>query len=832
MGKTKNKLNSGSQNRKIKENKLLKLVANDKNQKKLCFGSSVLASPAVPSVSNAFSNTVQCSSNSKNVDHDEFLNHENQMEVKKIINETSVSNVEPNTLFHAIQCSIEEINEDSERVIEVGKERDEELKKCLEPLQPVSLFPSLSMPKTLTNTNIIFDINSESLCVDIEIEHENIKADFETHFDAFVFVPPNKNDSIVAKLTFLKHHPIQPIVSNNSKVKFDPRNIYFRKMTNGDIVERRWISYCAFTNKIYCSTCMAFSVDLSNAFVNGVVVNIKNIYLKVQKHENSAIHKTACESYLRACTNKNIDVILENFHNKEVEKNHMVLDRIISIVIVLAKQNLAFRGHRHESISDLDDKTKFNHGNFLAIVQLVAKYDPILKYHIENMIKKRQKKSKSRGRGSLVSFMSKSTVNKIIQIIGQEIQHSISKEIKSTGQFSLEVDSTQDISVTDQLSICVRYVYQGYVKERLLTMVSIISSTGKDQYEVVKNVLKRLDIDVKNLISQSYDGAANMSGEYNGLQKYFKNDAPDSIFTHCHAHVLNLVIGDVTKCNIASQNLFGLLQKTAVFFSESHKRANIWKDNLFENQIGHDKMRKLQKLSNTRWNSKDKALKTIFHSWSEDSSKCDRYICLLNSLHILGYDEKFIKDTKMASEARVLLEKWTSFDIIMISFIYQQIFFFTTPVSKYLQTEGIDYLVAWNKIVILTTNIMKITETFEQIKKRAVTFMDTVETKIDHLENIFIQNTFPARRIKKTKMQSGELGNDSATDFSPEKKFKIEVFQRISDVVSMSMRERFIKNKQLFNAMAYLDPKRFNDINNKILDFSDKYIYIIIVILS
>lgn len=46
------------------------------------------------------------------------------------------------------------------------------------------------MPKTLTNTNIIFDINSESLCVDIEIEHENIKADFETHFDAFVFVPP------------------------------------------------------------------------------------------------------------------------------------------------------------------------------------------------------------------------------------------------------------------------------------------------------------------------------------------------------------------------------------------------------------------------------------------------------------------------------------------------------------------------------------------------------------------------------------------------------------------------------------------------------------------
>jgi len=58
MGK---KLNCGSQNRNIKKNKLLKLVSNDKNQKKLCFNLSL------PSISIAFSNTEQCSSYSKNV---------------------------------------------------------------------------------------------------------------------------------------------------------------------------------------------------------------------------------------------------------------------------------------------------------------------------------------------------------------------------------------------------------------------------------------------------------------------------------------------------------------------------------------------------------------------------------------------------------------------------------------------------------------------------------------------------------------------------------------------------------------------------------------------
>jgi hypothetical protein len=43
---------------------------------------------------------------------------------------------------------------------------------------------------------------------------------------------------------------------------------------------------------------MVFSVVLSNALVYGVIVTVKNIYIKVQKHDNSEIHKRAYESYL------------------------------------------------------------------------------------------------------------------------------------------------------------------------------------------------------------------------------------------------------------------------------------------------------------------------------------------------------------------------------------------------------------------------------------------------------------------------------------------------------------------------------------------------------
>lgn len=417
-------------------------------------------------------------------------------------------------------------------------------------------------------------------------ENRDNADELEIVFGTAAFLPPSIGDNLKAKLKFLEQHPIQPVISRNKKVPFDPKKLYYRQMINNEIVQRKWISYYFYTNKIYCSTCMAFSKDSLNAFVNGVYVISKTVYNKVFKHEKSAIHKDACETYLRACTNNIVDVLLGDLYSKEMEQNRLVLHRIVDIVVVLAKQNLAFRGHRYESIANFsNNEDNLNHGNFLTLVKLVAKYDPVLHSHIDKVTMKKKKKN-SCGRGNLVTYLSKTTVNKIIKILGEQIQNAIVKKVVKSGQFSLEIDSTQDIAVIDQLSICLRYVYKDEIKERLLKMLPIQSSTGESQYMIVKELLSSLGIDVKKIVGQSYDGAANMKGDFNGLQSHFKKDAPDSIYTHCHAHVLNLFIGDVTKCNIASQNLFDLLQKTAVFFSESHKRTNIWKDILSKNEKG------------------------------------------------------------------------------------------------------------------------------------------------------------------------------------------------------------------------------------------------------
>jgi hypothetical protein len=63
---------------------------------------------------------------------------------------------------------------------------------------------------------------------------------------------------------------------------------------------------------------------------------------------------------------------------------------------------LAFRGKRNEAAYSMSDLTSnLNQGNFLEIVKLVVKYDPVLQTHINNSIKKKFNEKGKAGRGSM-----------------------------------------------------------------------------------------------------------------------------------------------------------------------------------------------------------------------------------------------------------------------------------------------------------------------------------------------------------------------------------------------------------------------------------------------
>jgi hypothetical protein len=61
---------------------------------------------------------------------------------------------------------------------------------------------------------------------------------------------------------------------------------------------------------------------------------------------------------------------------------------------------------------------------------------------------------------------------------------------------------------------------------------------------------------VARLRGQGYDGASNMRGEFNGLQKLIRDENPFTFYIHCFAHQLQLVVVAVSKCCSSLEDFF------------------------------------------------------------------------------------------------------------------------------------------------------------------------------------------------------------------------------------------------------------------------------------
>ena len=57
------------------------------------------------------------------------------------------------------------------------------------------------------------------------------------------FISPLANESIITKLDFIKKHPVQPSLSDGIILPFDSTRTFCRTMPNGDLVQRKWLSY-------------------------------------------------------------------------------------------------------------------------------------------------------------------------------------------------------------------------------------------------------------------------------------------------------------------------------------------------------------------------------------------------------------------------------------------------------------------------------------------------------------------------------------------------------------------------------------------------------------
>jgi hypothetical protein len=167
----------------------------------------------------------------------------------------------------------------------------------------------------------------------------------------------------------------------------------------------------------------------------------------------------------------------------------------------------------------------------------------------------------------------------------------------------------------EQMAMCLRFFdYESQtLREDFLGFAECKSTTGEALAEAFLENLRRDGVKIENMRGQGYDGAANMSGRYRGVQARVRQVIPAALYTHCKAHNLNLAIIHASKEQYA-RNMMNTVQEIAFSFNYSAKRLLKFRENLENDNLSKAEMEnrtKLQSLCETRWAARADALKTF-----------------------------------------------------------------------------------------------------------------------------------------------------------------------------------------------------------------------------
>ncbi|XP_060862053.1 uncharacterized protein LOC132945023 [Metopolophium dirhodum] len=499
----------------------------------------------------------------------------------------------------------------------------------------------------------------------------------------------------------------------------------------------------------------------------------------LETHSRNIYHKNAVQdgkSFLHIYNNPQNKITnkLNTAHYEQVKENRSRLKPIIDSLIFLGKQNIAIRGHRDDgSIFDDSQKPTENNGNFRELLNFrISSGDEILKNHLLS--------SESRA-----TYISKTTQNELICIIGNLILKNVLERVKQSKFYSVIFDETTDVSNISQLVTVIRYVHKNEVYEDFIGFLDChkdnYKNTGgevepKMTGEIIGNsvlsILKKLDLPFENCVGITTDGCSVMLSEKCGAVKTLKEKMKNAIKCTCFSHALNLSIMKGCKIKFV-RNAFGIMKEIINFFNSSAKKNYILKNTLKSS---------LHSLCETRW--------------------VEKHDCIL----------QFFTGLSSIIEA---LDKISDWDDINTA----KIFTLTSPVSKLLQSKSQDKFSATtiikNVISILKKKRENSSNCFNKIFKTAENQMANLGISIG---------------INKPRLSEVMKNRENPQTQSVEEYFRITLFIPFLDNLLYDLESRFdedlmsvfdldvvlpniVKTKSIFDDKFKLENKIKNVIN-------------------
>lgn len=562
--------------------------------------------------------------------------------------------------------------------------------------------------------------------------------------------PSVLTDSIRTEL--VRRGPFQPggdfsFPKDKSRRACHP-GLFQRRLSNGEIIKRSWLSYSVKNDATFCFCCKLFSKKTNKIIVGGVN-DWSNINAVLRQHEGSPEHTKSMikwkELDLRLSHGKTLDHIQMTALEAERKRWRDVLTRLLSITQSLAERNLAFRGSS-------DKLYQPDNGNFLREVELLAKYDPVMENHV----------SRIKDGETHAHYLSKDIQNELIQLVSDQILATIVAEVRHSKYFSLILDCTPDISHQEQMSIILRSVSlkgQPEIKEHFLGFVNVEATTGLNLTTVILDKLADLKIPFDNCRGQAYDNGANMKGKHQGVQARLLRMNPRAVFVPCGAHTLNLIIADAAKSSKDAVGFFGYVQKLFTFFSAGTQRWSILKKHVNIT---------VKSWSDTRWESRLQSVHAVRHQASKIRE------ALLEA-------RQTVNDPVAKVEAQSLAEEVGSYRFLICCVVWCEILSRTNTVNKLLQSASMQLDIA---VQLISTAKASLT------LYRDTGFSDAQTTAQSICEEMNVEPVLKEKRLRTTKKHfSYESSDEPVVDAL--RNLEVNFFNIVVDTAIASVDERF-----------------------------------------
>ncbi|CAN0897589.1 Zinc finger MYM-type protein 1 [Linum grandiflorum] len=341
----------------------------------------------------------------------------------------------------------------------------------------------------------------------------------------------------------------------------------------------------------------------------------------------------------------------------------------------LALQGSAFRGH-DESESSL------NRGNLIEWLELLTEWREDVKAVVLQNAPGNAK------------YIAPSIQKEILEIMANRVRRKIREEV-GDACFSILVDEAQDQAGLEQMAVILRFVNSaGILTERFFAIKSVANTTAVTLKKVICDLLSEYNLQLHKIRGQGYDGASNMSGQYNGLKALFLQECPYAYFVHCFAHRLQLTLVASAKDCGPIWKFFSLLDKVINLVKSSPKRTTelleahkrdteqMVERGELETGRGANQNTTLQRAGATRWSS---------HFYSVDSMiKMFAAVCEV----LMEVSKNNTSSRANKAEAEGALEEITTFKFVFCLHMMRKIMMETMFLSQAFQRESVDILEA------------------------------------------------------------------------------------------------------------------------------------------